>query len=218
MTAVNNATTFPNSTQYYYGANSALGAEGFISALACVTKAGFGYNGRIAQECDQGTYNAADTRSTCTPCSYGFTTNGVGVGITEADCGPAAGFGYYNVSGTPNLVPCPIGTYNNKTWDSNDTAICTTCPTGLTTQREGSNSDLDCNMCSAGYGGASCATQCGGTGTDATVSHTTRALHAATLHMPDKDSHWTYFVYGGCPPNPDIDWEPFSDDPAPCIP
>lgn len=180
MTAVNNATTFPNSTQYYYGANSALGAEGFISALACVTKAGFGYNGRIAQECDQGTYNAADTRSTCTPCSYGFTTNGVGVGITEADCGPAAGFGYYNVSGTPNLVPCPIGTYNNKTWDSNDTAICTTCPTGLTTQREGSNSDLDCNMCSAGYGGASCATQCGGTGTDATYGPPGRGIASPT--------------------------------------
>lgn len=145
MTAINNSTTYPNSTQYYYTANSAQGAVGFISALACVTLPGYGYNGRIAQQCDKGTYNAADTRSTCTQCTYGFTTSDVGAGVTVDDCGPAAGFGYYNVSGTPNLVPCPIGTFNNKSWDSNDTATCTACPTGLTTQREGSSSDLDCN-------------------------------------------------------------------------
>lgn len=234
-----------NSSAYYYNdtANFAS-AYGYIDPLACVTQAGYGYNGRIAQPCDKGSWNPNGTRSTCTPCDYGYTTASVGgtvdsvndpsgiIGDSASDCGVAAGFGYYNFSGTATLVPCPRGTFNNDTWDSNTTAECTSCTSlggaGLFTLATGSDSTADCSgecwppplpcrqdlcmqlpsilrlwlisvweglcrqlcsntcehaltlnvcgcccpvVCAGGYGGANCATQCGGgTGDLATVS------------------------------------------------
>lgn len=152
-----------NSSAYYYNdtANFAS-AFGYIDPLACVTQAGYGYNGRIAQPCDKGSYNPDGTRSTCTSCGYGYTTDAVGgttaadpsdlsgiIGDSAEDCGVAAGFGFYNMSGTPTLVPCPRGTFNNDSWDSNTTAICTACSdvggAGLWTLKEGSDSTADCN-------------------------------------------------------------------------
>jgi hypothetical protein len=35
-------------------------AKGFFNPLACVTKAGFGWDGRVATQCPRGWYNAAD--------------------------------------------------------------------------------------------------------------------------------------------------------------
>jgi hypothetical protein len=115
--------------------------------LACVTQAGWGYNDCISQKCDQGTYNAADNRATCTSCPFGFTTQDVGAGVTSADCGIAAGFGWNNQTGmiANATVPCPIGTYNAVPWAWAALNPCTTCPTGLTTAKEGSNSPDDCN-------------------------------------------------------------------------
>jgi hypothetical protein len=122
-------------------------ASGFYNVLACVTKDGWGYNGRIAQQCDQGTYNVRDNRATCTSCPFGFTTANVGAGYTQADCGIAAGYGWYNQTGmiANASVPCPIGTFNNVTWAGAALNPCTTCPTGLTTAKEGSDSADDCN-------------------------------------------------------------------------
>lgn len=68
---------------------------------------GFGYNGRIAQPCDRGFWNLADSYGTCKACGYGLTTAAVGAGKTEADCGLAAGFG--NNGGT--VGPCPAGVF-----------------------------------------------------------------------------------------------------------
>lgn len=146
-----NETIYPNSTQYIIINDD--GTWGFTSALACVTQQGWGYNGRIAQQCDRGTYNGNDTRSTCTTCGFGLTTEDVGKGYTEADCGIAAGYGYenitfnaaQNVTGNNSIVPCPIGKYNNISWNLDRLAPCTACPAGMTTEKEGSDSPLQCN-------------------------------------------------------------------------
>lgn len=153
MVAVNDAVNYPNSTAFFYNnTDSPILAQGFVSVMACVTVDGYGYNGRVSQPCDTGSYNSKDTRDVCTKCPYGFTTAGVGLGYNSSDCGVAAGFGYHNTSTVFAVVPCPIGTYNNVSWSSNDTTECTPCPTGLTTEKEGSDSPLQCNSkcwCSA---------------------------------------------------------------------
>jgi hypothetical protein len=146
MVTSTNTTTYPNSSSFFV-TDVATSTSGFISALACVTKDGFGYNGRIAQQCDKGTYNTKDTRSTCTACDYGLTTPDVGAGVTVADCGLAPGFGYVNNTGTGNsaVAPCPVGFYNNNTWNGNTSDLCIACPTGLTTLKEGSDNADQCN-------------------------------------------------------------------------
>lgn len=77
----------------------------YTNPPSAVNQAGYGYNGRISQKCDQGTYNSADTYGICEKCPYGMTTLEPGAGVTINDCGIAAGFG--NVGGV--IKPCPIG-------------------------------------------------------------------------------------------------------------
>lgn len=95
---------YPNSTRYYVKNGD---AEGFADPRACVTVDGYGYDGRGAYPCEVGTYNQKDTLSECKPCPWGFTTAGVGKGVTLASCGIAAGFGYS--ASQQGVVPCPIG-------------------------------------------------------------------------------------------------------------
>lgn len=95
---------YSNSAQFYIKQGD---AEGYTDVKACVTKDGYGYNGRNSQPCEAGTYNARNTYDTCKPCGFGLTTEGVSKGITFASCGLAAGFGYDAV--LKAVVPCPIG-------------------------------------------------------------------------------------------------------------
>ena len=62
---------------------------------------GYGYKGRMSQACDQGSYNPGDNYEECKPCPFGYTTTGVGIGKTAADCLSAPGYG-------PGGL-CPIG-------------------------------------------------------------------------------------------------------------
>lgn len=78
-----------------------------MSVSACVNLPGYGYNGRVSQPCPTGSYSAGDNYGVCISCPRGFTTAGIGAGVTEADCGVAAGWG--NVNGT--ILPCPIGAW-----------------------------------------------------------------------------------------------------------
>lgn len=106
------------------------------------TPTGYGYNGRVSQRCDLGTYNAPDTYGTCSPCPFGTTTSAVGAGVTILDCGLAAGFG--NVSGT--ITPCPIGTYNGAAYTPvGSSGPCTECPGFTTTTVEGASSMEQCS-------------------------------------------------------------------------
>jgi hypothetical protein len=81
-------------------------ATGFTNPLACVTKIGYGYNGRIATQCAIDSYNDEGNRETCKKCPYGTRTTGVdSAQKTANDCGIAEGFGYhYGV-----VQPCPAG-------------------------------------------------------------------------------------------------------------
>lgn len=81
------------------------GTRGFFNVKACVTQPGYGYNSRIAQPCAAGTYNRHDTYLPCTACPTGLTTAGVGVGITIANCGMKAGYGFHNGA----ITLCPVG-------------------------------------------------------------------------------------------------------------
>jgi hypothetical protein len=98
------ASTYPNSAQFYVKNGD---AEGFADVRSCVTTDGYGYNGRGAQACDVGTYNGKDNWDSCKPCPYGYTTAGLGRGVSLASCGVAAGFGYSVQQ--QSVVPCPMG-------------------------------------------------------------------------------------------------------------
>lgn len=61
----------------------------------------------------------------------------------------------------PLLPPAfPTGTYNNLLRALG--TACQSCPTGFTTSQAGADQATDCNMCSVGYGGTTCDSQCGG--------------------------------------------------------
>ncbi len=80
--------------------------NGYTSPAACVTKAGFGYNGRVATQCPVGSYNSAGNYGTCTQCPAGYTTNANATEqVAQSDCKVAAGYGYYNGA----VIPCPVG-------------------------------------------------------------------------------------------------------------
>ena len=63
--------------------------------------AGYGYNGRVAQPCDQGTYNEGGNYDACKPCQLGTTTTGPGAGKSSSDCKTAAGYA--------GGALCPVG-------------------------------------------------------------------------------------------------------------
>lgn len=82
------------------------GDGGFTSPLACVTKKGYGYNGRISYKCPPGWYNEGGNRTACRQCPAGLTTSDdPDKQGSEADCGLDIGFGFYGNA----IVPCPIG-------------------------------------------------------------------------------------------------------------
>ena len=80
--------------------------QGFTSPMACVTQAGFGYNGRVANKCPAGSYNAAGNYGTCTKCPVGLSTsNNATEQLTSADCKVAKGFGFHDGV----VQACPVG-------------------------------------------------------------------------------------------------------------
>lgn len=98
---------------------------------------GYGYNGRGAEKCEQGTHNGADNYNTCTQCARGTTTAGPGAGKSPADCKVAPGF---SAAGE-----CPIGTYQDSLGiNASFPATCTACPAGRTTMVAGASSVADC--------------------------------------------------------------------------
>lgn len=179
MVTVHNS-SYPTSYLYYINNGDGDGTEGFTDVLACVTIDGYGYNGRVAQPCDKGFWNSKDNYDACKACAYGLTTEGVGKGVSQASCGMAAGFGLVGGS----VVPCPIGTYNALSWQASTTAACTNCSTGLTTAAEGSSQADQCALCVAGYGGANCASQCGGLGAAATYGPIGRSVDTDPACIP----------------------------------
>uniref|UniRef100_A0A383VXC6 Tyrosine-protein kinase ephrin type A/B receptor-like domain-containing protein n=1 Tax=Tetradesmus obliquus TaxID=3088 RepID=A0A383VXC6_TETOB len=132
---------------------------GFFNPLACVTKAGYGWDGRAATLCAKGWYNAGNNYKACTQCAYGLTTPVPDVNtvhIADTDCKVAPGFGEYD----DKLQLCPIGTYNNAL-QVRDTQ-CTDCTAFTWTEEEGSDASTDCTVCKPGYGGTSSCSLCGG--------------------------------------------------------
>jgi hypothetical protein len=80
--------------------------SGFTSPMACVTKQGFGYNGRVATQCPAGSYNAGGNYGTCTKCPVGRTTStDPAKQATDADCYIAPGYGFHDSV----IQPCPVG-------------------------------------------------------------------------------------------------------------
>lgn len=77
---------------------------GIIDAAACVTKPGWGWDGRISTECPKGSWAVGGDLSPCTECGFGLTTVGTATNAS-ASCLLAEGYG--SVSGVLQL--CPIG-------------------------------------------------------------------------------------------------------------
>lgn len=90
----------------FYSADSAT-TGGFTSPLACVTKAGYGYDGRIANKCLVGSYNAGGNYKACTSCGVtGLTTlDDASKQTSQADCGISVGYGRHDGA----IQACPLG-------------------------------------------------------------------------------------------------------------
>ncbi len=152
-------TSTPSSNYSVTGAN-------FWDPLACVTKPGYGYDGRVSSLCAKGWYNEGNNYLACTQCAYGLTTDVPNVEGTntdaEADCQAAPGFGNYN--GT--MQQCPAGTYNDV-WRAK-TLACKPCTGSSWTEEDGSDASTDCSICKPGYGSSTpgdltACGECGGT-------------------------------------------------------
>jgi hypothetical protein len=65
----------------------------------------------------------------------------VGAGVTKADCGIAKGYGFLD----NKILPCPIGTFNDRAYTAGTTQPCTACPTGSTTSAAGGDNVNSCN-------------------------------------------------------------------------
>ena len=135
-------TSYPNSAAWY---TSGTDYMGFYSVKACVTLPGYGYDGRVAHNCNVGSCKPGGVYSTCTACAYGYTTACVGCGDALDDCRIRPGFGMT----AGGVRECPIGTYNNVTIGGS----CTNCSTGTTTPFSGADTPAMCNLCLPGYGG-----------------------------------------------------------------
>lgn len=79
---------------------------GITDAAACVTQAGWGWDGRISTECPKGSWAVGGDLSPCTECGFGQTTANTG-SVSVAACALAEGYGA--VSGVIQL--CPIGEF-----------------------------------------------------------------------------------------------------------
>lgn len=157
--------SYPTSAAYYETDTSVSpAAGGFTNPLACVTKPGFGYNGRVATRCQAGSWNPAGALDRCKRCSYGLTTpDDANSQVDASNCTLAPGFGFHDSA----VVPCPIGTFNSVL-RSDSTTPCDTCPQGYATSSPGATSASSCDTCLPGWGGSAsprgsnCSTQCGG--------------------------------------------------------
>jgi len=70
-----------------------------------VTRAGYGYDGRVANKCPVGSYNAAGNYNTCTKCDAGLSTpDDAEQQVSEANCALAVGYGFHDNT----VVPCPM--------------------------------------------------------------------------------------------------------------
>lgn len=102
-------TGYPATSSQYFFTHPNFGSDaiqGFDDPKACVTLAGYGYNGRVASKCTQGSYNAAGNYGTCTQCPAGLTTSRVDTEqVVVTDCKLAEGYGFYDNA----YVACPIG-------------------------------------------------------------------------------------------------------------
>lgn len=68
--------------------------DGYTDPQACVTKPGYGYDGRAANPCAAGSYNAAGNYGLCTQCPSGLTTSTIPEQqASMADCKMAPGYG-----------------------------------------------------------------------------------------------------------------------------
>lgn len=100
------STSLPNSALYWSTDGATPVRQGFTSPMACVTKAGYGYNGRVANKCAAGSYNAAGNYGTCTQCAPGLSTpDDAASQVSASNCTVAKGYGFYDGA----VQPCPVG-------------------------------------------------------------------------------------------------------------
>lgn len=93
----------PSSAAYW--ASDGAGRQGFTSPLACITRAGWGWNGRTASKCPAGSYSPGGLAS-CTPCpEWGSTPDDASAQVDLANCTLTVGYGFHDNA----IVPCPVG-------------------------------------------------------------------------------------------------------------
>lgn len=102
-------TMYPTSAAHYTMDTSVTpNRGGFTGPRACVTQAGFGYNGKVSTRCPVGTWNPAGSLTPCTQCGFCLSTvNDPANQVDASNCTLAAGCGYHSGA----IVPCPVGEF-----------------------------------------------------------------------------------------------------------
>lgn len=131
---------------------------GFYSPTACLTAAGFSFDGIQATPCPKGWYNDAqgDDANKCTECPTGITTY-YEQSQSAADCKYVLpGWQFPNAANpAANVTQCSHGFYSpaDRLIVANSAAdACLACPNGKTTRDVGSPSDTYCDICPPGQG------------------------------------------------------------------
>lgn len=96
----------PNSARFWASDGGSPPRQGFTDPLACVTQAGWGYDGIKSSPCRAGYWNAAGTYSTCTACPVGLSTPNGPAGTAQVsvdNCTIAPGYGFHD--GVVRLCP-----------------------------------------------------------------------------------------------------------------
>ncbi|KAF6263542.1 hypothetical protein COO60DRAFT_414972 [Scenedesmus sp. NREL 46B-D3] len=132
-------------------------AEGLTTILVtastpkenCVTKPGHGYvhdaNATYGTVCPVSTFNTAGNKQGCSPCPGSLTTPSAGASDL-ASCGVPRG--YFIPSNGTDVLPCPVGTYQDTVFAATQ---CTKCPTGSNTTATASTQAADCNVTLPGW-------------------------------------------------------------------
>jgi hypothetical protein len=127
-------------------------AAGAFAPTACVTVPGWGYDQATATaaKCPFGKFSAGGDRDECASCGEGYTTAAES-STAQTDCQIAPGWGYTAANKDPE--PCAKGFYGV----GGANVACAACSGTTTTTTDAlATSQADCDVCVAGYGGASC--------------------------------------------------------------
>eukprot|EP00882_Tetradesmus_deserticola_P003863 GHRQ01004087.1.p1 GENE.GHRQ01004087.1~~GHRQ01004087.1.p1 ORF type:complete len:520 (+),score=107.65 GHRQ01004087.1:1239-2798(+) len=127
---------------------------GYTAPEDCLVMPGWGIDASLtAVACKAGTYNEGLNRKLCRNCPTVYTTMWDKAN-SSAHCVIKPGWSMDLALGLPK--PCDLGSYSAGGTLEAPGGACTPCPPGYNTQTDQAVGAWECNVCTAGHGGATC--------------------------------------------------------------